>query len=428
MIKFLLRPNIDLHLYRLPLLALGQRSFFGFIFILLLLSISLAQNNGANDGRALANKALEDIERNMTLSKERAAELAKEVDGLKKDQNTLTQALVESATQERNLAEAVQKSESRLAGLLDERQSVEKRLAKRRAEFSEVLAAIERLGLKPPPAILVHPDDALKAVRSAALLGAVVPDMRQRMEALNATLRQLELVESSVKQETQELEKSVYAQSQEKKRLQLLLAEKAKLQRKSEDDLTSEHMHMTELAQKAQSVQDLMVELERQSKFQSGVETRDQHGQMSMLEVRSDFNKLKGRLVLPILGKKVSAFSKTSQGETYEGDAGAVVLSPAEGIVRYAGNFRSYGQMLIIDVGQNYHIILAGLEKLDVVPGQVVLQGEPIGSMDRQLIASAAALDIGKSAPMLYIEIRREGKPVDPESWWVRGQAGKGQG
>ncbi|UXM94863.1 peptidoglycan DD-metalloendopeptidase family protein [Bartonella sp. HY329] len=428
MIKFLLRLDIDLHLYRLPLLAAGLRAVIGFIFILLSLSISFAQADNPNDGRALANKALEDIERNMTLSKERAEELSKEVDGLKKDQNTLTQALVESATVERSLAEAIQKSETRLAGLLDEKQLVEKNLAKRRAEFSEVLAAIERLGLKPPPAILVHPDDALKAVRSAALLGAVVPDMRERMKALNVTLRQLEVVENSVKQETLELEKSVYAQSQEKKRLELLLAEKAKLQRKSEDDLTSEHLHMTELAQKAQSVQDLVAELERQSKFQLGAGTNEQYGQTPMLEVRSDFSKLKGRLALPVLGKKVSSFSKSSQGETYESDAGAVVLSPAEGIVRYAGSFRSYGQMLIIDVGQNYHIIIAGLEKLDVAPGQVVLQGEPVGSMARQLIASASELDIGKSAPMLYIEIRREGKPVDPESWWVRGQAGKGQG
>lgn len=425
---------MDKHLFPLPQLAAGQRLAVSLhlalvaIFVLFSINFVFAQDNRPNDGKALANKALEEIEQNMTLSKERAAELLIEVDGLKKDQHSLTQALVDSASQERHLAEAVQRGEFRLAGLFDEKQVVEKRLAKRRAEFSEVLAAIERLGLKPPPAILVHPDDALQAVRSAALLGAVVPDMRQRMEALNVTLRELEVVESEVKHETQELENSVSAQRQEKKRLQLLLAEKAKLQQKSEENLENERLHMDELAQKAQSVQDLVAELERQSKFQFGDTVGNQQGEPTMLALRADFNKLKGRLALPVLGRKVSGFSKNSQGETYETDAGAIVLSPAEGIVRYAGSFRSYGQMLIIDVGQNYHIILAGLEQLDVTPGQVVLQGEPIGSMDRQLIASATALDIGKSVSMLYIEIRKEGKPVDPESWWVRGQAGKGQG
>jgi len=133
-----------------------------------------------DQSRDAVNKALSDIQQNMTLSRERVAELAGQVDSLKKDQRTLTNELVKAAKKEREISENITASEDKLKKLLDEKAKVVENLNNRRAEFAEVLAALERMGLNPPPAVLIHPDDALASVRSATLLGALVPEMREK--------------------------------------------------------------------------------------------------------------------------------------------------------------------------------------------------------------------------------------------------------
>ena len=96
--------------------------------------------------------------------------------------------------------------------------------------------------------------------------------------------------------------------------------------------------------------------------------------------------------------------------------AGAQITSPCDGWIVYAGEFRSYGQLLIINAGGGYHILLAGLSQIDVQPGQFVLAAEPIGTMSG---SSAASPKTQTSAPVLYVEFRKEGRPVDPDPWWV---------
>jgi len=373
--------------------------------------------DSAANGRLITNKALLDIQRNIALSRERAAALADEVRNLKKDRQTLASELVKTARAEREFGQDIRVSEGRLKVLMAQRHDAQEVLNLRRGEFSEVLAALERMGLNPPPAMLVRADDALQSVRSAVLLGSVVPEMRARTDRLVADLKELEAITKSVKTERQRLANAVENQQAEKKRLSLLLAEKAKLQKQSEENLVAEKEHNRRLAEKAKSLQELLAELQRQSTLQTDTGGDDSS---RLMAVQTDFSAMQGLLFLPVDGRRVQAFGKSSQGEVIEAEPGAVVTSPVEGIVRYAGAFRSYGQLLIIDVGHNYHLILAGLGRIDVAQGQMLLQGEPIGIMGAQLVASSAAFDIGKSAPMLYIEIRKDGKPVNPAPWWAR--------
>ena len=90
-----------------------------------------------------------------------------------------------------------------------------------------------------------------------------------------------------------------------------------------------------------------------------------------------------------------------------------------DGWIVYAGEFRSYGKLLIINAGGGYHVLLAGLSQIDVQPGQFVLGAEPVGTMSgwSQQVQPAAA----NSAPVLYIEFRKDGTPIDPDPWWVQG-------
>ena len=101
----------------------------------------------------------------------------------------------------------------------------------------------------------------------------------------------------------------------------------------------------------------------------------------------------------------------------------------------YAGEFRSYGQLLIINAGGGYHIILAGLTRIDAAVGQFVLAGEPVGAMGAGAAASAAGLT-GASArpkaqdapPVLYVEFRKDSRPFDPGAWWAPEGSKKVQG
>lgn len=132
------------------------------------------------------------------------------------------------------------------------------------------------------------------------------------------------------------------------------------------------------------------------------------------------FTAAKGRLPLPAIGRRALAFNEKTQyggqskGIVIETRHSAQVTSPADGWVIYAGPFRSYGQLLIINPGNGYHILLAGMHQIDVQLGQFVLAAEPVGTM-----APAVKRTSQDNAPVLYVEFRKDGRPIDPEPWWT---------
>lgn len=151
----------------------------------------------------------------------------------------------------------------------------------------------------------------------------------------------------------------------------------------------------------------------------------DSLGNNGRIEPAFPFHKARGRLPLPAAGHTVlnygekTQYGGNSKGIVLETRAGAQITSPCDGWVVYAGEFRSYGQLLIINAGGGYHILLAGLSRIDVEPGQFVLAAEPVGTMSGA--ASTRELKSGNDAPVLYIEFRKEGNPIDPGPWWVSG-------
>ncbi len=135
------------------------------------------------------------------------------------------------------------------------------------------------------------------------------------------------------------------------------------------------------------------------------------------------FHLAKGQLPMPALGKKVIAFGDKTQfgrkstGLYVETRHGATVTSPVDGWVVYAGEFRSYGQVLIVNAGGGYHILLAGLARTHVDVGRFLLAGEPVGAMSTNVVSKTQ-----DNAPVLYIEFRnKEGQSFDPAPWWADG-------
>jgi len=110
----------------------------------------------------------------------------------------------------------------------------------------------------------------------------------------------------------------------------------------------------------------------------------------------------------------------TTRGISIATRSGAVVSSPSEGVIAHAGPFRGYGQLLIINAGNGYHIVLAGMGHIDVTVGQPVLAGEPVGEMGEGNMLTTDAGKPTSSGPVLYVEFRKDGSAINPGPWWAR--------
>ena len=145
------------------------------------------------------------------------------------------------------------------------------------------------------------------------------------------------------------------------------------------------------------------------------------------------FASAKGLLALPVNGSKIRDFGGSDgaggveKGISLATRAGAQVTTPCDGWVVYAGPFRSYGQLLILNAGGGYHVLIAGMERISVNIGQFVLTGEPVATMGTtSQVASIFAANA--SQPVLYVEFRKDGTPIDPGPWWAANEGEKVRG
>jgi len=393
----------------------------------------------------------EQVSKEITLSAERLAKLAADIASVKKDHASITAALIQSAMTEQKLGQDIEDIGAKLEGLKTEEQKIRASLAARRDVLAEVLGALQRMGLNPPPAILVKPEDALSSVRSAILLGAVVPELRQQTDILLADLKEQSRVTASIEAERARLTAAVGEQTAEKKRLTMLLEAKQKLETDTQAQLAAEKQRSEALAAKAGSLKELIASLEAEKARKaagqavagerksadgdtlSGEEKTPGSTELASLPVpegnrlaaAAPFAALQGQIALPVTGKIKRRFgTDDGNGAVMLGDmvatqSGAIVTAPADGNVLYAGPFRSYGQLLILNAGDGYHVVLAGMSRISVATGQSVLAGEPVGAMGEARVASTSASKNVNATPELYVEFRKDGKPVDPNPWWA---------
>src|SRR5262249_27292483 len=149
--------------------------------------------------------------------------LSLEIDAIGDDRRKLNQSLIDTAARVRTNEERISETEARLKPLDDKQQALRSSLDGRRAVIGEVLAALQRMGRNPPPAMLVRPEDALQSVRTAMMLGAVLPGMRKQAEDLVADLEALASVRREIAEEKDRLERDVAALNQERQRVSFLI-------------------------------------------------------------------------------------------------------------------------------------------------------------------------------------------------------------
>jgi septal ring factor EnvC (AmiA/AmiB activator) len=403
------------------------------IFLLAGLAL-VAPGAGAQsaDSEKLAEQAarqaeFDSITKAITVAEDRQAALKSEIASIAKDRAALNKNLIDAGKRSKSLEDEIGRTERRITQLKKKENPLIKRLAERRAVLAEVLAALQRMGRRPPPALIVRPEDALTSVRSAILLGAAVPELRTRAEAVAVSLRELTEVRAKLDGERARLTADASQLVEERQRIALLIEERKKAEATSQEALQTERRTAIELGRKATSLKELIDRLEAEIAAVEAPSSPDVPAtpRADRFAPAIAFAEARRKLPRPASGVEVRSFGEndglggTAQGLSIATRSEAQVISPADGSVVYAGPFRSYGQLLIVNCGDGYHVLLAGMERIDVEIGQFVLAGEPVAVMGDQRLASAGAAGVGASQPLLYVEFRKDGTAVDPGPWWA---------
>jgi septal ring factor EnvC (AmiA/AmiB activator) len=397
---------------------------------------------GSPDAIKQREQELEAARAEQKSSAEAQARLKAEIAAIGQDRSKLNQQLIDIAGQVRTAETGIGDVEARLRPLDAREQEIRSSLDSRRTEIVEVLAALQRAGRRTPPALLVRPEDALQSLRTAMLLGSVVPDLRTRATTLANDLGELVALRKTIGGERDRLAADRDKLRADQTRLAALIDERQRQQAAIEKDMEAEGARAIALARQADSLQGLIAKMEQDVKAaakaalaasQSGRSDPALFKNPNRTSPAIAFASAKGMFKFPVNGTKIRDFGGSDgaggaeKGISLATRTGAQVTTPCDGWVVYAGPFRSYGQLLILNAGGGYHVLIAGMERISVNIGQFVLTGEPVATMG-STSQVASLLATNASQPVLYVEFRKDGTPIDPGPWWAPSEGEKVRG
>ncbi|GAK44318.1 peptidase M23B [Tepidicaulis marinus] len=421
------------------------------------LAFHAAGSGASAQERAPDPEALQSIEKELGTAKERQVMLEAQAEELRAEVAKLRAQLIKAAARVQAREEDVTLSEDRLTGLVGAEAVLRAQLSARRKDLAETLAALQRLDRNPPPALAVKPDDALGAMRSAMVLGTLVPQLEAEAREIRARLDELRRVRQDILAERETLSDASGALAAEQQELERLLSAKLTAQAELDERLETEREEVARLSQEARTLSELIEKLEARaahrlpearpvrpsarlqapaskplSPAEAGPEApADEDRQLASLPSGRPlisgqnrlFSKARGQIRLPAHGEITKIFGENdgaggrNRGLSLKTRPDAQITAPFDGKIVFAGPFRRYGQLLILSVGEGYHLLFAGLERIDTQVGQQVLAGEPLGQMAGSEAKNAALK--GNVKPTLYIEFRKDGEPIDPKPWFA---------
>jgi septal ring factor EnvC (AmiA/AmiB activator) len=423
----------------------------------------LAALPAAGAAWAQSSEDLQQIQEQINQGKIEASELKQKADSLAKDVARLQQSLVRSAAEVQDAESEATELERELADLSTREETKAADLDQKRAQLSATLIALERLSLRPPQVAFLSDRTPVDEARAATLMAAATRALDDRARQLQTDLAEVRELREVAAERQEELAASVDRLAQENQNLAALLKEKAQLQEATLAQSEEQKKRTAQLAGQAESLKELLdrleaaraeeearqqaaeaeaarKEAERQAAAQATAEQQEAAGQtqaeppaetgeqvaavqrtappsMRLQPPPADlpaFPKQVGGLIQPArgeiaakFGQKTDAFGE-GKGLVIATRSGAQVVTPFDGQIVFEGPFRSYGQILIIEHRGGYHTVLAGLAHVDVMVGQWLKAGEPVGAM----------IDTAQGHPQLYVELRRSGQPFDPAPWF----------
>ena len=406
-----------------------------------------AKAPGAPDALKQSDQDLDATLAQQRASAENQIKLRSEIETLGQDRRKFNQQLIDTAARVRDVEANINTTQERLGALDGQQRLLQNSLDQRHGVIVEVLAALQRMGQQPPPALMVRPEDALTAVRTAITLGAVLPEMRAQADALAGDLADMLSLRKQIVEQRDQLAGDLDLLGREQLRMTLMIDERQKKQAVAEQALTDERQRATDLAHQVDTIKDLI------AKMETGLDSATRAAREANRAITSDatqpelaalsdpgrlapavtFADMRGHMHLPVNGVRIREFGGSDglggiqKGLSIAARAGGEITAPCDGWVVYAGPFRSYGQLLILNAGGGYHVLLAGMERISVDLGQFVLTGEPVAVMGGGSQASPTGVT-GPRQPVLYVEFRKDGAPIDPSPWWATNEGEKVRG
>lgn len=323
--------------------------------------------------------------------------------------------------------EAAYAAEEQLMILADETRAAEGALVNDQAALEDLLAALMTFGGRRPPALAASPEDAGSAIRAAILMSDAAPTLVGRGDQLRIQIADYRRLADQTRAEQANLEFATGALGARRTEIAALAEEKRRASAAIDAEAAAARRTANALAAEADSLRDLLDGLARNAPPAPSVkpgqpgakppaQAQAKPGAKPPAAARAPAPArsaaMAGAPIQPAVGTRLRRFGQTVDGLKQEGltlttREAATVVSPLDARVQYSGPFRTYGLMIILDVGGDVLVVVSGLDALYPEAGQWVLAGEPIGRM----------ADRKSPSPELYLEVRRKGQPVDPERW-----------
>jgi murein hydrolase activator len=380
-------------------------------------------------------RELDGVEQQLEFSRSLQARIAGEIAAALAEQEEVAQKLVVIARDMQSREAAIAAADVRIQRLDSEAMAIRADLAAKHDVIAELLAGLQRLEQNPPPALVVEPEDVLSALRGAMMFGAIVPELRGEAENLSRKLSSLERISALIAAEQQTIRKQIGEIEAARAQMRSFAERKRLLAAAGNSRLEQERLRAVELAGRVKTLNQLIEGLaaerrrmEAEATKKAAAEERERLRQEALRRrPEFEFAKARGRLDYPAQGRILKRFNDSdglggsARGLSLATRSGAQVTAPAAGTVEFAGPFRSYGQLLILNAGGGYHILLAGMGGMTAVMGDFVKAGEPVGTMGDK--ASPAPFlgeqQVQDGSPVLYIEFRKHGEAIDSAPWWI---------
>ncbi|MET0604882.1 MAG: peptidoglycan DD-metalloendopeptidase family protein [Beijerinckiaceae bacterium] len=333
-----------------------------------------------------------------------------ERDRLAKEAQDLQAKLIANAAKVQELEVAYEATQTELDRLSANERRLLADLERDRDRVAHLLAVLQRLYADRPPALALRPDDSLAAARGTMQLGVMLPPVYEQVAELDRSLKQLSATQTALRTKAADAQR-------ESAQLTTLRAELDQLLQLRNRETVAAETKLTEVQAVTQTVaretQGLKALIDRIASLRAGA---DAGRGMTVVSARNSNSGTlqRGSLRVPVVGSAEPG-DPAGPGRTpgVDGPQGlwfsarglAQTVAPGDSEVVFAGNYQNLGLVLILEMLGGYHLTLAGLGRIDVNIGDLVLAGEPVG-----------ALPNGNAA-RLYMELRRNGQTVDPAPW-----------
>lgn len=445
----------------------GRRAFPWLLSTVLAASISAVPAAAAAQAES-PGQTLKRVEQDIQADKALQRQLERQSQTLQKELDELRDRLVGLADQERAQEDELAHLEGTLTALEAQERDQAGRLEGERQQIAALLAALQRVARIPPEAALARPDGPVDTLRSALLLRDTVPALRARADALAQALTRLAETRESLEDQRRRTYAARLNLIDRQKEIGQLVARREELSRQTEEERQQVAQRTARLTGQAADLRQLMDRIEAERRAAAAIaakreaerleaerrEAERKEAERKLAEQKATDQRLAEQRAaeqraaeqraseqraraeaetaraapsppagerLPVGGRvtvrygEADRYGATSRGVTIQARAGSTVVSPQAGTIVFAGPFRGYGQILIVEHSHGYHSLIAGFGRIDTAVGRRVATGEPIGLMPAD------------GSPDLYFELRRHGQPINPQRGFGAPE-GKGQG